>query len=77
MKKRVRFPARPLSTKTYNTLVPILTKKGVFFFRWEARIREIKKTVTFRAWVRQILKMGKIVHVFHMPKSLYINVFEL
>ena len=66
-----------------TTLVPIFAKRGVFF-QWEVRIREIKKKwVILQAWVREILKRGKIWHVFiviclfRMFDQLCINVFEL
>ena len=40
---------------------PHFREKG-FFFQWEARNQE--KGVILKAWVREIFKKGKILHVF-------------
>ena len=71
MSARVVRARHSRSLPTYNA-----------FFLWEVRIRE-KKGVILQAWVREILKKGKVLHVFiticlfHMFELLCINVFEL
>ena len=50
--------------QTYTTLVSIFAKKGVFFSIGGANSRNQEKGIILEAWVRVILKKGKILHVF-------------
>ena len=56
-------PTPQLPTKACTMLVPIFAPKGVFFNE-KREFAKSRKGVIFQAWVREIMKKGKILYAY-------------